>query len=163
VKAAVAFLLLFSIGFQALAGGSYRVGGVTPDFPFLALVYLALFLKPADAFLLASLTALTIDLLSLDPLGTRLLGYLPPIALIGRLRQGFISESVALRAFLTLAAASIAFTLEAAYLCFREGRWPGLWGELSAAFYTALVGAAFHSFLDAYRSRRGWSRDRFFA
>ena len=163
MKAAAVFLLLFSIGLQGLAAGSYRVGGVAPDFPFLALVYLALYLKPSDVFLLASLAALAIDLYSLDPLGTRLLGYLPPLVLIGRLRRGFVAESAVLRAALTLTAAAIAFTLEGAYLAFREGRWQGLWSEITSAFYTALVGAAFHSVLDSYRGSLGWSRDRFFA
>jgi len=163
MKAATVFLVLFAIAFQALAGGSYRVGGVAPDFPFLALVYLALFLKPADAVLVTSLAALAIDLFSLDPLGTRLIGYLPPVAVIGRLRRGFVAESPVLRPCLTFCAAALAGTLEGAYLALREGRWPGLGGELSAAFYTALVGAAFHALLDSYRSRLGWSRDRFFA
>ena len=163
MKVATVFLVLFAIAFQGLAGGSYRVGGVAPDFPFLALVYLAFFLKPSDAFLVTSAAAVAIDLCSLDPLGTRLLGYLPPVVVIGRLRRGFVAGSAVLRPFVTFCAAALAFSLEGAYLAFREGRWPGLGGEISAAFYTALVGAAFHSLLDSYRSRLGWSRDRFFA
>jgi len=94
-----------------------------------------------------------VGLLLLGRLGVRL----------GRLRRGFVAGSAVLRPFVTFCAAALAFSLEGAYLAFREGRWPGLGGEISAAFYTALTGAAFHSLLDSYRSRLGWSRDRFFA
>ncbi len=156
-------LLALAIAFQSLALPLYRAGSVAPDFPFLALVYLGFFAAPLDLFLLAVLAAVVIDLGSLDPLGTRLAGYLPALWFVSRWRRGFVAESTALRAGLTFAAAALAFTAEGALLAWKEGRWLGLGVELKAALYTALLGVAVHALLDRYRNGLGWARDRFFA
>jgi len=139
----------------------YRVGNVTPDFPFLALVYLGLFAPPRRLLLTAALAALVIDLASLDPLGTRLVGYLPPLWLLNRLRGGFLAESPLFRAGLTLAACLLAFQLEGVFLAWREGYWLGAGLELRTALYTAVLGVGAHAALDHYRGRLGWARDRF--
>ncbi len=103
-----AVLLSLAIAFQVLSLPLYRAGSFGPDFPFLALAYLALFAPPRRLLAAAALTACAIDVLSLDPLGTRLAGYLPALALVGRARRTAIADSAVLRAVLTLAACSIA-------------------------------------------------------
>ena len=76
---------------------------------------------------------LAIDWLSLDPLGTRLAGYLPALWLLNRFRRGFLTESLPLRALLTSLAAALAFLIEGTYLVGCEGRWLGAGFELRSA------------------------------
>ena len=153
-------LVVLAILFQALAGSLYRVGNVVPDFPFLALIYLAFFSPPRALLLLTAGTAVAIDLLSLDPLGTRLCGYVPALWLLNRMRRSFATESHGLRVALTLCAALLCFVLEGAYLAWREGRWLGTGVELEAAVYTGILGLVVHGILDHYRVGLGWARDR---
>jgi rod shape-determining protein MreD len=160
---AASLLLAFSIVFQALALDLYRSGSLAPDFPLLALLYLSFFAPPGELMFLAALTALTIDLISLDPLGTRLAGYLPALWMANRLRRGFVVESAFLRGAVTWAAAWAAFSLEGGFLAWREGRWLGLGYEFKSALYTAFLGIAVHAALDRCRNQLGWARDRFFA
>ncbi|MGH9363594.1 MAG: rod shape-determining protein MreD, partial [Thermoanaerobaculia bacterium] len=90
-------LVALACAIQAAAGPLYRVGNVAPDFPLLALTYLTFFAPRRSVLGLGAATAAAIDLISLDPLGTRLLGYLPPLWFAGRARRGFIAESALLR------------------------------------------------------------------
>jgi hypothetical protein len=156
-------LVLFAIVLQVTALPLYRAGTVAPDFPFLALAYLALFAPPRKVLALAAAAAVGIDILSLDPLGTRLVGYLPALWLLGRFRRGPVAAIPLLRAVATLAACLAAFEIEGAFVVVREGRWLGVGFELLTALYTALLGVAAHAALDRYRPRLGWVRDRFFA
>lgn len=155
-------LLVLAIAFQGLALPLYRAGGLAPDFPFLALCYLGLFAPPGKLLLHAAVCASAIDIASLDPLGTRLAGYLPALWLLNLARRSFIAESAFLRAALTLVACLAAGVLSGAWLALREGRWLGMWFELRSASYTALIGVGVHAALDHYRARLGWARDRFF-
>ena len=157
-----ALLLAFALVLQVLAGGFYRIAGLTPDFAFLALAYLSLFARPGALLVAAGATALVIDAISLDPLGTHLAGYLPALWLLNRFRRSFIAESALLRAALTLFAAWLAFLLEGAFLAATEGRWMGAGGELVSALYTGILGVAFHAGIDRYRAGLGWARDRYF-
>jgi hypothetical protein len=154
-------LLLFALAFQVLALPLYRLGDALPDFPFLALAYLGLFARPRQVLAAAAVVAVAIDAVSLDPLGTHLVGYLPALWLLNRVRGGFIAGSVILRGAFTLAAAWAAFLLQGAFLASREGRWPSAGLELRSALYTAALGVIVHAALDRYRTGLGWVRDRF--
>lgn len=159
-----AFLVAASIAFQALALPLYRSGTAAPDFPFLVLSYLAFFAPPRRVLALGALAAAAMDTLSLDPLGTRLLGYLPAIWLVGRARRSFIVESAVFRAGLTFLACCLALALEGGYVSAREGAGGlGLGWALWAALYTALLGVSAHAALDLVRPQLGWARDRFFS
>jgi rod shape-determining protein MreD len=158
-----AILLIFSCLFQILASPLYEVGGIRPDFPFLALIYLAFFAPPYQVFLAGGATAIGIDILSMDPLGTRLLGFLPVLWLLGRFRRTMIAESPLLRAGLALAACLASFGIQGAILAWKEGIWHGFLPDLKLVLYTALLGVAVHGTLDLYRARLGWVRDRYFA
>ena len=155
-------LLALAVAFQGAALPLYRAGGLAPDFPFLALSYLGLFAAPGKLLFHAALCGTAIDLLSLDPLGTRLAGYLPALWLLNLARRSFIVESAILRAALTWLACLTAGLLSGGWLALREGRWLGIWFELRSASYTALIGVGVHAALDHYRARLGWARDRFF-
>jgi rod shape-determining protein MreD len=157
-----ALLLVLAIAFQASALPLYRAGGLAPDFPFLALCYLGLFAPLGKLLVHAALCGTAIDLLSLDPLGTRLAGYLPALWLLNLARRSFVAESAILRAALTWLACLAAGLLAGGWLALREGRWLGTWFELRSASYTALIGVGVHAALDLYRARLGWARDRFF-
>jgi rod shape-determining protein MreD len=159
---AAAVLLIFALVLQVTALPYYRIGRAAPDFPFLCLLYLAYFAPRRPLLLLAFLTGLAVDLISLDPVGTRFVGYLPPLWLANRVRRGFVAESPALRAVLTFVAALLAGSLEGGYLALREGRWLGLGGAFTNALYAALLGVAVFAALDLHRTRLGWARDRFF-
>ncbi len=156
-------LLVLSVAFQATAAPLYRAGSLEPDFPFLALVYLAFFAEPAALFWAAVLTAAAIDGVSIDPFGARLLAYIPVLLFLNRFRRGFVAESALLRCGLTLLGCAAAFTIEGAFVAWREGRWIGLGFEMRLALYTALLGLAVHGVIDRWRFRLGWARDRFFA
>ncbi len=156
-------LLLFSVVFQATAAPLYRAGSIEPDFPFLALVYLAFFAEPVALLWAAVLVAAAIDCVSIDPFGTRLLAFPPVLLLLNRFRRGFVAESALLRCGLTIAGCVVAFTIEGAFLAWKDGRWLGLGFEVRSALYTALLGLAVHGVMDRGRFRLGWTRDRFFA
>jgi cell shape-determining protein MreD len=156
-------LLAVAVAFQVTTLPVYRAGSVAPDFPFLALVYLGFFAPRRPLLVAAAITACVIDIVSLDPLGARLAGYLPALALLNRGRRTVLAESQVLRAGLTLVACCAAFLLEAAFVGWKEGRWIAVGFELRCAVYTTIIGVAVHAALDAYRARLGWVRDRFFA
>ncbi len=159
---AAAVVLAFAVAFQIIALPLYRAGGIAPDFPFLALAYLGFFAPPRRVLAAAAIVACAVDVLSLDPIGTRLAGYLPALWLIGRARRTILAESAVLRIGLTLVGASIAFAIGWAFVSWREGNWPTPWFELKCSFYTALTGVGAYAALDLHRPRLGWGRDRFF-
>jgi rod shape-determining protein MreD len=151
------------VAVQVLAAPYYRTGNVAPDFPLLALAYLGFFAPPRRLLAIAAGTALAVDALSLDPVGTRLLGYLPALWLINRARRTALAESIVLRAGLTLAACVIASAIGWAFLSWKDGRWAGAALEAKAALYTAIIGVGVHAAIDPCRGRLGWVRDRFFS
>ena len=157
----VSLLLGFSVCFQALALPLYRAGNITPDIPFLVLIYLGFLAPIRQLLIVAGITSLVVDLGSLDPVGTRLVGYLPALWLLTRARGGFLSESAFFRGVLTFAACTIAFVLEGLYLAWREGYWLGAGIEVTTALYTTVLGVGVHAALDLYRHRLEWARDRF--
>jgi rod shape-determining protein MreD len=156
-------LIAFAVVLQTIAGPLYQIGGVAPDFPFLALAYLALFAQQRKILALGGIAAIAIDVISLDPIGTRLAGYLPALWLLGRVRRTLWAEVPVFRSVATLGACIVAFGMEAAFLAWKEGRWPDPGFEAECVLYTALIGVCVHAALDGYRSRLGWVRDRFFA
>jgi rod shape-determining protein MreD len=156
-------LVAFAVVLQTTAVPLYQIGGVAPDFPFLTLAYLALFAQQRRILALGAAAAIAIDLVSLDPLGTRLAGYLPALWFLGRVRRTLWAEVTVFRGIATLGGCIIAWGMEILFLAWREGRWPDVAFESECILYTALIGVCVHAALDGYRSRLGWARDRFFA
>lgn len=159
---AVFLLLLLALAYQVLAAPLYRLGSAAPDFLFLALIYLAFFAPTVELLVVAVLSSVAVDLLSLDPLGSRVFGVLPALWLVSQMRSWFVVESWVFRWVLVLVAVLLASVLRNAYVSYVETGGPSLRFDFFSALYTTVVGLAVHGLLDGCRQSLGWIRKRHF-
>ncbi len=155
-------LVLFAVAYATLARPLYAFGIASPDFVFLALVYLAFFAPTHSLLALTAAVSFVLDILSLDPAGTHAVALLPPMWLVGRLRGWFVLDSAALRWIVVLPVCLLSMELRQQYLAFlRPGTPVDRVADLACALYTAALGLVVHTLLDRrFRPALGWTRNR---
>jgi rod shape-determining protein MreD len=147
---AIALALIY----QTVALPLYALGPVGPDFVLLAVTWAAIWEPRARAVVVAVVTGIIVDAISLDPWGVHAVGY-GLAALLVASRSGRRCEEGGLRRVASAAAAAaVALAIRQAILW--EGVRPfihELAPAAASALYTMVVGIAVFAILDAHEGR----------
>lgn len=81
-------LIALAIVYQMVALPFYRIGSAGPDFVLVAVGYLALYGRGAAPLMLAAVTGLLVDGMSLEPWGVHALGYVVAAGILRTARRG---------------------------------------------------------------------------
>jgi rod shape-determining protein MreD len=171
-------LLATALAYQLFASSFYEIADTRPDFVFLALVYLAFYLPVGRVLLFGLCVSVFLDLLSIAPFGSHVIGYLPVLWLASRVRGWFVLEIPLARACLVFPAMLVQLELQRVFLVltfdlqstsaspsFLGFRDVFFVGDIGVALYTTVLGFVVHTLLDRFRpqligrrrrARPGW-------
>jgi len=154
VRPAALALLAAALAWQLLAGSSSGVGPARPDFLLVAVAYIALYESPRRALGFALVAGLVADLVSADPWGAHVLGYLLPAWALGLAGAARWGDDPAARAGLAVLASALSGGIRDVVLLVLEpdARGPA-WPLLADALLAGAVAPLVFALLDPYRER----------
>ena len=147
-------LLATALVWQVLVGSSFGIGPARPDFLLLAVAYVALYESPRGALGFAFMAGLLADLVSADPWGAHVLGYLLPawaLGLAGAARWG--DDPLARAGLAALASALSGGVRDVVLLVLEPDARGPAWPLLADALLAAAVAPLAFALLDPYRER----------
>ena len=154
MRPAAIVLLAVALAWQLLVGSSFGIGPARPDFLLVAVAYMALYESPRRALAFAVIAGLLADLISADPWGAHVLGYLLPAWALGLAGAASWGDDPLARAGLAALGAALSGGARDVVLLILEpdARGPA-WPLLADALLAGALCPLVFALLDPYRER----------